>query len=137
MSGQTVTVTIPSALFTHLERRAKAENRSVQDEIVEMLLAVAPIPEAYPATNRDFLSQMTLLSDAELWQSAASRLTNEEAAELEALHHKRDREGLSADEECSVAGLMRRYERAMLIRAQAAALLKQRGHDVSVLVKRP
>ena len=30
-------------------------------------------------------------------------------------------------------GLVRQYERAMLVRAQATVLLKQRGHDVSEL----
>jgi hypothetical protein len=32
------------------------------------------------------------------------------------------------------AALLRLYERVMLVRAGAAALLKQRGHDVSVLL---
>jgi hypothetical protein len=30
---------------------------------------------------------------------------------------------------------LQRYERVMLVRARAAAMLKQRGHDVSVLLK--
>jgi len=33
-----------------------------------------------------------------------------------------------------LAALVRHYERTMLVRAQAAALLKQRGHDVRDLV---
>jgi len=47
--------------------------------------------------------------------------------------HKRQSEGLTETEYKDVARLVRQYEQTMLIRAQAAALLKQRGHDVSSL----
>jgi hypothetical protein len=56
------------------------------------------------------------------------------AAELEALHLKRQREGLTDVETQTLARLVRQYERAMLVRAQAAALLKQRGYDVAELI---
>jgi hypothetical protein len=56
------------------------------------------------------------------------------AAELEALHLKRQREGLTESETETLARLVRQYERAMLVRAQAAALLKQRGYDVAELI---
>jgi hypothetical protein len=42
--------------------------------------------------------------------------------------------GLTEQQEREAAALIRQYERAMLIRAQAAALLKQRGHDVAGLL---
>jgi hypothetical protein len=53
---------------------------------------------------------------------------------METLHIKRQSEGLSAVEEQTLSGLVFRYERSMLVRAQAAALLKARGHDVSSLL---
>lgn len=81
------------------------------------------------------LAALALMPDDELWRSARSRLSPEEAGQLEALHHKRGREGLTPEEEQSVAALLRRYERLMLVRAQAAALLKQRGHDVTELLQ--
>ena len=55
------------------------------------------------------------------------------ARRLEKLHRKRQREGLTRDEGIALSELVRKYERAMLIRAQAAALLKRRGYDVSKL----
>ena len=51
--------------------------------------------------------------------------------ELEDLHGKQRDQGLSGDEDATRAKLIHEYERAMLIRAQAAKLLKDRGHDVS------
>jgi len=47
------------------------------------------------------------------------------------LHLKRQREGLTATEAAEAAGLTRQYERVMLVRARAAALLRERGHDVT------
>ena len=76
-------------------------------------------------------------NDEALWLVARSRLAEEAAAHLEELHLKRQREGLTEAEALTLAGLVRQYERAMLVRAQAAALLRQRGHDVSELLAAP
>jgi hypothetical protein len=53
------------------------------------------------------------------------------AEELERLHDKRQREGLTDSEAQAAAALTRQYERIMLVRAEAAALLMDRGRDVS------
>jgi hypothetical protein len=53
---------------------------------------------------------------------------------MERLHLKHQRERLTEGETQTLAGLIRQYERAMLIRAQATALLKERGHNVSELL---
>ena len=53
------------------------------------------------------------------------------STELEELHFKRQREGLTANEAERAAELVRQYDRKMLLRAEAALLLKERGHDVS------
>ena len=61
-------------------------------------------------------------------------MSKEASQELEALHLKQRDEGLSQDEDVARARLIREYEQTMLIRAQAARLLKDRGHDVSTLL---
>jgi hypothetical protein len=53
---------------------------------------------------------------------------------MEQLHLKRQRQGLTGSEAEALAGLVRHYERAMLVRAQAAALLKERSYDVAELL---
>jgi hypothetical protein len=59
------------------------------------------------------------------------------AAELETLHFRRQREDLQEVDSQRCAELLRAYERAMLVRAQAAALLKQRGIEVFGVVAAP
>jgi len=56
---------------------------------------------------------------------------------LSELNAKRQREGLTEAEQQESALLVRQYERSMLVRAQAAALLKQRSHDVASLLAAP
>jgi hypothetical protein len=88
-----------------------------------------------PADLEEAISPLSLLDDDALWRAAGSRLASEDAARMEELHHKREQEGLNEAESQVLAGLVRQYERSMLVRAQAAALLRQRGHDVSGLLE--
>src|SRR6185437_10521771 len=58
--------------------------------------------------------------------------TPEDAGEeLEWLHVRRQRVGLTDAEAEAASALTRQYERTVLVRAEAAALLAQRGRDVS------
>jgi len=99
-----------------------------------MVATAVSVTGELPADLAEALSSLELLNDEALWKAARSHLPSEAAAQLEALHFKRQEEGLTETEAQTLAGLVRQYERAMLVRAQAAALLKQRGYDVSVLV---
>ncbi|HEX3129850.1 MAG TPA: hypothetical protein VH394_21115, partial [Thermoanaerobaculia bacterium] len=54
--------------------------------------------------------------------------------ELEALHARQRDQDLDPTEDATRAKLIHEYERAMLVRAQAAKLLKSRGHDISSLL---
>ena len=71
------------------------------------------------------------LDDSELWRLAREAMSLEASQELEALHFKQQDEGLSPEEDATRAKLIHEYERVMLVRAKAAVLLKDRGHDIS------
>jgi hypothetical protein len=80
------------------------------------------------------VAALHLLADDDLWRAARQRVDAEKAADIEALHLQRQRDGLSVSETETLTTLMREYTRIMLIRSRSAALLKQRGHDVSGLL---
>jgi plasmid stability protein len=134
MTLQTVTLNVPDVLYTRLKQRAEQTNRTVEAELLEVLATAVPVADEFPADLQEAISPLALLDDESLWRAARSQLAAEVAAELENLHLKQQREALTETEAETLAGLVRQYERAMLVRAQAAALLKQRGHDVSSLV---
>jgi len=75
------------------------------------------------------------LADEELWRFAKTAMSPQASRELEALHFKQRDEGLGQAEEATRVKLIHEYERTMLIRAQAATLLRERGHDISGLLK--
>jgi hypothetical protein len=134
MPVQTLTLTLPDALFARLQQRARRTNRSVEDEVLDVVAAAIPVEDELPADLGEVLSPLALLDDESLWRAARSRLPPDLAAQLEELHGKRVRDGLTDSEAQTLQALVRQYERTMLIRARAAALLKQRGHDVTQLL---
>jgi hypothetical protein len=134
MPTQTMTVTIPEAIYHQLERRAQETNRSVETELVEALAAAIPTLHDLADDWGEVVSSLSVLDDHDLWRIARGRLDTEAAEQLEALHWKRQREDLTAEEAQSLSDLVRKYERAMLARARAASLLRERGHDVNDLI---
>lgn len=86
-------------------------------------------PELEEAVER-----LSLLSDDELWQAARRVLSPEESARLESLHLVQQSTGLSSVEKAELAEFLQRYEQAIVIRAEAAQLLHERGHDVTGLI---
>ena len=133
MAAQPMTLHLPDDLYQQLKRQADQTQRTVEERLLEVLAAALPQPAELPADLAALAAQLAVLDDATLWQAARSRLDSDVAARIEGLHFKRQNEELDAKETQELAGLMHQYERAMLVRAQAAALLAQRGHDVSSL----
>lgn len=134
MAVQTVTLNMPSALYDRVKRRAEQAHRSVEAELLEAVAMAVPAADELPPDLAETISSLAHLDDETLQRAACSRFPTEKATELEALHFKRQDEGLTEDETQRAAELTRQYERAMLIRAQARALLMQRGYDVSALI---
>ena len=134
MTTQTITLDLPEPLYQKLKVRATQARRSVEDELLDLLAAAVPVADELPDDLTAAITPLAMLDDAELWRAAQTRLPPDVAARLEELHLKRQRAGLTEPEEREAATLVRQYERVMLVRAQAAALLKQRGHDVSGLL---
>jgi plasmid stability protein len=136
MSSQTVTLELPEPLYERLRNRAAQAQRSVEAEARETLASALQENDSLPADLEAALAPLALLSDAELWQAGRTRLSQETVEQLEELNLKRQREGLTEAEEATAAALIHQYERVMLVRAEAAALLKQRGHDVTPLLRK-
>jgi plasmid stability protein len=137
MTSQTLTLNVPERLYSRLRERARQTNRSIEAEMLEVLATAVPADEDLPADLAQNLSSLSGLDDESLWQAARSHFATEALGQLEELHHKRQREGLTEAEAQTLAGLIGQYERAMLVRAHATLLLKQRGFDVSNLAGNP
>jgi hypothetical protein len=87
-----------------------------------------------PDPLKSALGQMAYLNDAALWQTARTTMPVEQRERLETLHLRQQQQGaLTAQEQAEEEALMALYRETVLIRAQAAVLLKQRNYDISNL----
>lgn len=131
---QRVTVQLPATLYRQVQDRARRLHRSVEGEVVALLAAALPTLDDLPAPLADEMAQLVFLSDAELWRTARSELSLADSERMQELAYKRQRVGLSRREEEEADELLVRYDRSMLLHAQSMALLKERGHDISLLL---
>ena len=125
---RTVTVQLPGPIYEQIERRAATSHRSVEAEIVEAVAAA--VAEELSPDLAEAVQGMFVLDDEALWRAARLRMPEDASARLEELHWKRQSSELDAKEAEEAARLVRLYERTMVVRAQAAKLLHQRGYEV-------
>ncbi len=134
MPAQAVTLNLPSSLYDEFRQRAKRSRRSVEAELLKAVEDAGAEPEELPPQLARAVNELHELDDDALWQVARDHLPREAAHEMEALNHKQQREGLSSADEETLTNLAEAYERFLLLRAEAAGLLQERGYDISALV---
>ena len=133
MPAHAITLRLPETLYQRFRRRAERTHRSLENEILDAVASASADGDLSPDLL-EAVEALDELGDDELWRIARRVMSREASEELEALHFRQRDEGLSRSEDAVRAELMHEYERTMLIRAKAAKLLKDRGHDVSSLL---
>jgi plasmid stability protein len=134
MSTQIITLEIPAALYARMMQRAERSQRSVEAEFLNVLTHAVSEPETLPSELAQAIEALERLDDDQLWKASREHLPNGISEELEALNLKQQRLGLTAIEQQRADELGFEYDRAMLVRARAAVLLRERGYDVSSLL---
>jgi hypothetical protein len=117
------------------KRLARRSRRPVDEVLVEVLTSALPSDDSDVPALRASIGQMAYLNDAALWQAARATVPAEQRERLAALHDKQQREVLTDGEQIEMEALERLYRDTVLVRAQAAVLLKQRHYDVSDLTQ--
>ncbi len=136
MPAHAITLRLPTPLYRQYQERAAETRRSIESELLDAVATAAPETERLPQDLADAVAELETFDDEALWHAARGSFPAEASRRLEALHFKRQDEGLTEAEQETASELVRQYERAMLVRAHAAKLLKERGHDISGLVAR-
>jgi plasmid stability protein len=131
MTVQSLTLSIPELLYEQIKHRAAERDRSVEDETLDLLANAVPGNQGLSKDLAAAIAPLELLDNEALARAAQSHLPSDVAQALESLHLKRQRDGLTAAEGETLSALVLQYERAMLVRAQAARLLRERGLDVA------
>lgn len=129
-----ITLHLPKTLYERFRQRAEWSHRSLETELLDAVAAAVSVEDELSPELIGAVEALERSSDEELWRLAREAMSREAGEELEALHDKQRDHGLSSEEDEIRTKLLQEYERTMLIRAQAARLLKARGHDVSSLL---
>ncbi len=133
MSVQAITLNLPETIYDQVRRAAERIKRPIHEVMLEAVAAVAPVADTATEKLRSVLAQMVYLNDAALWRAARATMRTEQRQRLEALHDKQQRLGLTAEERVEEQALLALYDETILVRAQAAVLLQQRGYAISDL----
>lgn len=130
--AESITLQLPDRLYQRLTNTAQAIQRPLEEVIVRALEVGAPPDwDDVPAEFQADLAVLDRLDDAALWQIARSHKTADDMTRYdELLEHNQD--GTITDaERLELTSLRREADRFMLCKAQAAAILRWRGHQVS------
>lgn len=83
------------------------------------------------------VAQLRYLDDEHLLRTAQLIVPVEKSKRMQILSQKLKNEGLAAAEEEEIWQLQHYAQRVMLVRAEAAVLLQERGYDISRLRQAP
>ena len=131
MATQTVTLQLPESLYARLQQAAHATRRSLDDVLLHAVQVGSPPRwDDAPAEFQADLAALDRLEDDALWQFVRSHKSEEDMERYQELLDKNAGSGLSADERDELASLRIEFDRAMLCKVHAAALLRWRGYSV-------
>jgi hypothetical protein len=132
-----MTVEVPPETYESFRQQAEQARQSVEEVVVQAMQAALAAAVGTAAQRHAMLAVLETLETPVLWQLIHRGAETEDVLVLAALNEKRQRYGLTAAEEAAVQSLIRQHDRAVLLRAKALAVLRQRGEDVSGLVANP
>lgn len=135
MNAQPVTVHLPPYVYLRLQKQAHARQHTVDEELTEMLVNAWHDDPTLEDNLEYALAQLDLLTDDDLLYAAKSSLSSEQTEQMQTLLDKQQREGLSESEWKVAQDFSNLFNRIMLIRAKALALLQERGHDIASLLQ--
>ena len=131
MATETVTVRLPKSVFIKLKQAADLTYRSVEDVLVSAINATLVETPGIPSSLANELAGMPLFSDQALWAAAKPSLSAADQERLSQLNHRAGEAALTRAERAEHERLLGAYQRSVLRRAKALAILAQRGHRVT------
>lgn len=136
MTVQTVTLRLPARTYRQAQQRTRVTHRSVEEELVAAVengLSISDALTGIPHNIAEEMAQLAFLDNEHLWRAAQLVVPLDIANRVQELVTKQQAAGLTETEEQEARQLQHIANRVMLIRAEAAALLKRRGFDLTGL----
>ena len=131
MTSRTITLDLPENLYVRLQQAAQATQQSF-DAILLRAVQVGSPPgwDDVPAEFQTDLAALDRLDDAALWQVARAQQSEAEMTRYQTLLDNNANRTITSTEQDELDQLRMAFDRHMLRKAQALALLRWRGHQV-------
>ncbi|AUT02419.1 hypothetical protein CLI64_19610 [Nostoc sp. CENA543] len=131
MVTETITLQIPQILYQRLVNTAHAQRRPIEEVIVHALQVGSPpawddVPEEFQAD----IAALDKLDDNSLWQIFRSCKTAEQMERYDWLLERNSSGNITDAEKLELIKLRHETDRFILCKAQAAVLLRWRGHHL-------
>ncbi len=131
MSTATLTLEIPQLLYQRLVNTAQATQRPLEEIVLRALkVGSPPAWDNVPDEFQTALAALDKLDDDSLWEIARSQKTNAEMGRYNLLLEKNQSETLTPAEKLELQKLRQEADLFMLLKAQAAVLLRWRGYKL-------
>lgn len=130
MLEQTITVRLAPPLIAKLKRAAELTYRSVDEVLANTINATLIAPPGLPDDLAGELAAMRLLSDRALQAATHPSLAPAQQYRLRQLNHAAGTRALAPTEAAEQTALLAAHHRSVLRRAQALAILAERGYPV-------
>ena len=140
LDSSAIRITLPQELYQQVRQSATQSKRSIEDEIIAVVEYAFAKDENWEQISSDIdsaLQQLAYLDDQELWQAARQVAPVELSNQMQELVFKQQAQGLSDSEQQEARQLQHYAHKLMLVRAEAALLLKKRDHDITSLSPSP
>lgn len=132
MAGSLVTVHLPQSIYRRLEHAAARLEKPVDRLLAETLEAALPEDDGLPPEMLAEMEAVEQLDQSELQRLIATDMAVEDQEALDGLLDALSARPLTPDESAQLEGLRRDYERLLLRKARAYALLSEKYPPVPV-----
>ena len=131
MAEPTVSVEVKESVYGKLKRAAELTQRSIDDVLNSTIDAALVADSSLPQELSGELAAMHVMSDAALFSALHPIFTSQHDRRLAELSCESQQRDLGRSEKEERESLLHLYDKSILLRAQAMAILHQRGHTIS------
>jgi hypothetical protein len=132
MTDHPITFPLPEYLYDRARQIAEATAQPIESVLVRQLeeAFAEPLPTLLPGEQAE-LDALTNLSDDALWTFAQEQMPSVKQERMQILMRGNTKGTLTISERAELDLLVEQGQRLMLRKAQAAALLTERGYKVT------
>jgi hypothetical protein len=128
--SQAITLQIPDPLYQRLANTAQTTHRPIEEVVLHSLkVGSSPTWDNVPEEFQSDLAALDRLEDEALWKIAQARKSTSDMTRYEVLLQQNQEHTLSATNRAELTALRMEGDRFVLCKAQAASILRWRGHS--------